>query len=311
MSDPAARIPNLFIVGAPKCGTTAWVEYLRTHPDIYISTRKEQCYFAHDLPNFRLTRTAEDYAELFRGSAGARYIGEASVMYLFSNAAARAIRDHNPDARILIFIRDQETFLPSLHNQFLWEFAEEIEDFEQAWRMSESRPPEKIPAGCLEPTTLDYASMGRFDEQVARYLECFPPDQVRVIRFEDWVANPRESYVEILDFLDVPDDGRTEFEPINQGMTFGSRRAARLVVAPPAWLRRLVQSARKVAGPLVGLAERLAWKAVISSAKRGYRRNLPDELREEIRGYYAEPNRRLQERLENCGCVRSASTSRT
>src|SRR5262245_32556832 len=121
------RLPNLFIVGAPKCGTTAWMEYLRSHPAIFFPKFKERCYFALDLPNFRLTRSAPDYAKLFAGSGDARVVGEASAMYLFSEAAAHAIRAHDPGSKILIFLREQEEYLPSLHNQFLWEFAEEIE----------------------------------------------------------------------------------------------------------------------------------------------------------------------------------------
>src|SRR3954466_11852189 len=99
------RLPNLFIVGAPKCGTTAWAEYLGAHPDIFFPKYKDQCYFALDLPNFRLTRTKADYAHLYAESSGAEVIGDASAMYLFSEAAAGAIRDHDPQSRILIFLR--------------------------------------------------------------------------------------------------------------------------------------------------------------------------------------------------------------
>src|SRR4051812_262199 len=102
---------NLLIVGAPKCGTTAWFEYLRSHPDIFFPASKDDCYFADDLPNFRLANTEADYAELFRESGDAKVIGEASAMYLFSERAAGAIRAYNPDAKILIFLRKQEEFL--------------------------------------------------------------------------------------------------------------------------------------------------------------------------------------------------------
>ena len=47
------RLANLFIVGAPKCGTTAWAEYLRSHPDIFFPIAKDDCFFALDLPKFR------------------------------------------------------------------------------------------------------------------------------------------------------------------------------------------------------------------------------------------------------------------
>jgi len=291
------RLPNLFIVGAPKCGTTAWVEYLRTHPDIFFPKSKEDCYFAHDLPNFRLTRTAADYAKLFADGGDAKVVGEASAMYLFSEAAAAAIHEHDPEAKIVIFLREQEEYLPSLHNQFLWEFAEDIEDFRTAWGLSGRRPPASIPAGCLEPRTLDYAAMGRFRQQVERYLAVFPRRQVRVIRFRDWVEDTRTTYLSILDFLGLEDDGRTDFPPVNQGMTYRTRFLARWVVSPPGAVRAAARLVRKTTGPLGQLLYRGAWKAVGLLSAPGYRKQVDPELREEIRRYYADDNRLLEERL--------------
>ena len=289
-----ARLPNLFIVGAPKCGTTAWAEYLGAHPDIFFPEHKDQCFFALDLPNFRLTRTDADYAALFAGSGGAKVVGEASAMHLFSEAAAVAIRDHDPAAKILIFLREQEEYLPSLHNQFLREFAEEIEDFETVWRLSGRRPPDTVPATCLEPRTLDYAAMGRFREQVERYLDAFPADQVRVIRFRDWTADPRTTYCAILDFLGLDDDGRTAFPPINPGMTYRSRTLARWILRPPAFLRAIARRMRRFS---FGRRLDKAARTIGFLSTPGYRAEITPELRDQIRRYYAEGNRLLEERL--------------
>ena len=288
------RLPHLFIVGAPKCGTTAWAEYLGSHPDIFFPRYKDQCFFALDLPNFRLTRTDANYAELFKESGDARVIGEASAMYLFSTAAAAAIRDHDPTSKILIFLREQEDYLPSLHNQFLREFAEEIEDFETAWRLSGRRAPDTIPTTCLEPRTLDYAAMGRFREQVERYFSAFPADQIRVIRFADWTADPRKTYLEILEFLGLEDDGRTAFPPVNSGQTYRSRALARLIMRPTTLVRRLARLMRALP-----FGQRL-YRAVRSAGFRsapGYRTDIDPELRRQIRRYYADDNKLLTDRL--------------
>jgi hypothetical protein len=294
-----SRLPNLFIVGAPKCGTTAWVHYLGEHPKIFFAKPKEHCYFALDLPNFRLTRAAADYAEMFAESGDAEIIGEASAMYLFSQSAAEAIRKHDPKAKILIFLREQEEYLPSLHNQFLWEFAEEIEDFETAWRLSGRRPPDLIPAGCLEPRTLDYAAMGRFGEQVQRYLAAFPPEQLFIIDFRDWTADPRGTYLRILDFLGLQDDGRIDFPPINEGMTYRSRTVVRFVVSPPDTIRRWARRVRTFAGPIGKLLERVAWKGVRLLSAPGYKNQIARELRDEIRTCFAEDNRLLEELIRD------------
>jgi hypothetical protein len=297
-------LPNLFIVGAPKCGTTAWAEYLGTHPEVFFPAVKDQCYFASDLPNFRLTNNEADYAQLFAASGDAKVVGEASAMYLFSKAAAGAIRDHDAAAKILIFLRRHEDYLPSLHNQFLWEFAEEIEDFETAWRLSGQRPPATVPPQCLEPSTLDYAAMGRFREQVERFLANFPADQVRVIWFEEWVGDPRATYLEILRFLGLEDDGRTNFPPINRGVTYRSRTLTRLIVSPPTGLRSAARLFKKLTGPLGRQLHRVALKLARRVSARGYQKIGP-ALREEIRSYYAEDNRLLEKQLR-----RSPETAR-
>jgi hypothetical protein len=57
--------PNFFIVGAPKCGTTALYEYLRGHPSIFMPKYKEPHFFAQDLGTYPLIKTADAYAALF------------------------------------------------------------------------------------------------------------------------------------------------------------------------------------------------------------------------------------------------------
>ena len=49
------RYPDFYIVGAPKCGTTAMYDYLRQHPQLFMPDRKEPLYFGSDL-EFRLRR---------------------------------------------------------------------------------------------------------------------------------------------------------------------------------------------------------------------------------------------------------------
>jgi hypothetical protein len=289
----APRKANLFIVGAPKCGTSAWFEYLRSHPDIFFPD-KEYCFFALDLPNFRFIHSEAEYSTLFAESGAAKVIGEASAMYLFSEAAAEAIRRYNPNSKILIFLREQEEYLPSLHNQFLWEFSEEIQDFETVWRLSGRRPAKTIPRTCLEPRTLDYAAMGRFREQVERYLAAFPAEQVRVIRFRDWVSDPRATYLEILDFLGVEDDGRDEFPPVNEGMRYRSRHLVRFLYYPPEFVRKAVRLVKRI----MGLQGRAIYQKVVPILSApGYRKDISPELRDEIRRSYEADNRLLEERL--------------
>lgn len=208
------RKPNLFIVGAPKCGTTAWVHYLKSHPDIFFPGIKEPHFFSPDMPKpegFNNFTSEERYLALFARSGNAPIVGEGSVRYLQSEEAAQNIRRFNPDAKIIIFVRDQEDYLPSLHNQLVFNKDECITDFETAWRLSGKRDRTNISAQCRSPKFLDYVAAGAFSMQVERFFKEFPDEQIRVFHFRDWSRNPRATYLEILDFLGVPDDGRREF----------------------------------------------------------------------------------------------------
>ena len=293
------RKANFFIVGAPKCGTTAWYEYLRSHPDIYFPNLKEPCFFATDFESVRHVRSEREYSQLFVDGSAAKVIGDASADYLFSDVAANAIRRYNDKAKILILLRDQEEFLPALHNHFLSGFWEEIDDFETAWELSGPRRPETISSACTEPRMLDYAAVGRFHEQVGRYLDNFPRDQIFVIRFRDWVADPRTTYLNILSFLELQDDGRTEFPRLNEGKSYRLRSLVRFFMFPPQWFRKMLRPIKRAIGLESRTIIRQLDHAIHFLSVPGYKKQISEELRGEIRRYYAEDNRLLAARLRD------------
>ena len=112
--------PDFFIVGAPKCGTTALYTYLKQHPEIFMSPQKEPQFFANDvLGDRRHTCTWAEYLSCFAAARGAKRIGEASVAYLGSPCAPKQIKMFNPAAKIIIMLRNPVDMMHSLHNQRL------------------------------------------------------------------------------------------------------------------------------------------------------------------------------------------------
>ena len=61
------RKPNLFILGAPKCGTTSIAYYLNQHPEIFVSPYKEPHYFNLD-SEYRFTFSEKQYLENFKNA---------------------------------------------------------------------------------------------------------------------------------------------------------------------------------------------------------------------------------------------------
>ena len=85
-------MPNFFIVGAPKCGTTSLHEYLQRHPDVFMPFYKEPHFFGSDLQGSRFRQfrdQPERYLKLFRDARGEKRIGESSPWYLGQPARRR------------------------------------------------------------------------------------------------------------------------------------------------------------------------------------------------------------------------------
>ena len=248
------KLPNFFIVGAPKAATTSLYYYLDQHPQIYMSAIKEPHYFAAEIrkencgPHLRrrLERDAgdlraflagpmrekrfggivedwEDYLRLFANATTEEALGEASVCYLWSPTAAAAIARQIPEARILVMLRNPaerafSQYLQGLSGGLIrWTFREHIE------RSLRYQTREY----CL---FYPFLELGLYAQQLRRYLELFPR-RVWIGFYDDFKMRAPEVFQEICRFLEVatdfvPDMSRRRMEPALP------RNAA------AAWLRR-------------------------------------------------------------------------
>lgn len=242
--------PNFFIVGAPKCGTTALASYLGDHPDIFMSPVKEPHYFADDLPDHRrYMRTLDDYLALFADSKGKKIIGEASVHYLFSEVAIANIRAFNPSAKLVAMLRNPVEMVHSLHGQFLYSLNENEMNFERAWSLQESRAKGRnLPPGGSDPVLLQYRRVGSYSAHVERMMGHFPKDQVKIVLYDHFRRNPRGVYEEVLDFLGVESDGRTDFPVINSSHAYRFRALGVLLGRKPAIIRKAWSFAKRALG---------------------------------------------------------------
>ena len=225
--------PNFFIVGAPRCGTSALREYLRGHPNVFFCEPKEPHFFATDFPTHRYVDNERDYLRLFdKAGDGHLLVGEGSSWYLYSKEAAANIRTFDPDARIIAMVRNPVDMIPSLHGIHLRDFAEEETDLEQVWSLREERrDPRNVPKVLnrrYDPSTYLYDEVGKLGEQVERLLDVFPREQVKLIVFDDFMRDARAVYEDVLSFLKLPPDGREKFPPVNVRRSYRSRRLARV-----------------------------------------------------------------------------------
>ena len=210
----AARLPDFFIVGHAKSGTTALYEMLRDHPQIYMPDMKEPWFFSTDMrPRFPPPRsgpapeTLAEYLALFAAAPGDQRAGEASSSYLWSRTAAAGIAEVAPQARIIAILREPASFLRSLHLQLLQTHVESEQDLGRAIALeAERRAGRHVPRRSYRPQLLQYADHVRYAEQLRRYEDRFPADRILVLIYDDFRADNEGTVRQVLRFLDV-DDG--------------------------------------------------------------------------------------------------------
>ncbi len=149
--------PDFFVVGAPRCGTTALCRYLARNPQICVSRPKEPHYFTRlaDLP--AAEEVQSDYIDRFfdhRNDAH-RVSGEGSVSYLYLPGVIEHILHFNPEARFIASVRNPLTMLPSYHLRMQFLLQEDETDFEWAWHLQEARARgENLPRRCVDARVL-------------------------------------------------------------------------------------------------------------------------------------------------------------
>lgn len=280
--------PNLFIVGAPKCGTTALYHYLASHPQICMSSIKETNFWCTDFPYLKKCADKDEYMALFQeAEPSAVYWGEASPAYMRSETAVPAISRFNPEARLVVVLRNPVELLPSYHSERRFHFGEEEDDFETAWRKEEQ--------GYLYPRYHGggpnrYRDVVDFPRQMERIWQHFPREQVHIILFEDFIRDTARSYAGLLDFLGLENDDRESFPRYNANKSWKNEHLGRFFSRPPEFLRKLAKVYKSLTG-----ASQVPWKKnlVQRSMTNLERTPLSQEFRRELSEYYGHDIDRL------------------
>jgi Sulfotransferase family len=217
------RVPDFFIVGHHKCGTTALYEMLRRHPQIYMPEVKEPRFFAGDLrfqfepqPSGHLPSTYEEYLSLFEAARPDQRVGEASPSYLKSHTAAQAIAEVQPAARIIAILREPASFVRSLQLQLLQEHVETEKDLRKALANEQiTRSGRKV---------LRYSDHVHYVEQLRRYHDRFGREQVLVLIYDDFRSDNVHTVRRVLRFLEVNDESPIEVMDANPTVNVRSPR---------------------------------------------------------------------------------------
>jgi hypothetical protein len=239
-------LPDFFIVGAFKSGTTALYEYLRRHPQVFMPFHKEPLYFGDDLTRRYGRMRLDQYAALFAAAEPGQRVGEASAWYLYSRSAAQEIRAASPQARIIVMLRNPVDVMYAQHSQLIFNVEEDLVDFAQALEAEPARRRgERLPPGPLRVENLFYRDSVRFADQLQRYYDAFGRERVLVIVYDDFRDHTSAIYRDALEFLDVDPSFALDFAIRNPNKRVRLPALQRLVYQPPGPLLRLVPIIRR------------------------------------------------------------------
>lgn len=93
MQRPPVRLPNFFILGAGRCGTTALALALNQHPEVFIPAIKEPSFFAS---SFQWVKDPARYIALYEPGTDASAVGDASHIYLEDPESPRILQSFSP-----------------------------------------------------------------------------------------------------------------------------------------------------------------------------------------------------------------------
>jgi hypothetical protein len=268
----AGRVPDFFLVGHHKCGTTAMHEMLRSHPQIFMPELKAPRFLAQDLhptaqmpPGSAMPGSLREYLELFALARAEQRVGEASESYLTSRVAAAEIARLAPGARIVAILREPASFLRSLHLQYVESRVENENDLGRALALEDARRRgQSIPEQAHWPRVLLYSEHVRYAEQLRRYHAVLPREQVLVLIYDDFRADNAGTMRRVMRFLGVDETAPIEMLSANPTVRVRSPRLHGLVQDVAVGRGPLARYAK---APLKALAPRRVRRGALRAAR--------------------------------------------
>jgi Sulfotransferase family len=195
-------LPNFFVVGAAKAGTTSIYHHIKMHPQIFVPEEKEPSFFATPAPPgvkpfHARCPTFDEYKKMYQGSVGFTAVGDLSTPYLWDENAPRRIHEACPNAKIIIMLRDPIARAYSFYLMNLLTELDTTPTFQEALRRDAARDKSTW------FTCFQYVGAGLYHDQVRRYLDLFGSERVLVRLFDELKENPHDLYAAIAAHLDI------------------------------------------------------------------------------------------------------------
>lgn len=289
-------LPNFLIIGAGKSGTSAIYSYIKQHPQIYMSPRKELRFFSQvtpppDLPKEYIhegVTTLEEYQSYFDGVRDEVVYGESSPMYLYTPGTAERIKATLPDVKLFAILRNPVDRAYSAYTHGLRDWIEPASSFEEALALEQ----ERIQAGW--GMLWHYTQSGLYYEQLKRYYEVFDPKQIMVTLHDDLVHDADALLRNIFIYLDVDPDFKPDTSSKSNVSGFPKSEGLHKI------MRRLFYEDNVIKDVSAKIFPRTFRKSFVRNIKQLNleKRRLPKETRKALQDIFREDILQLQELIK-------------
>ncbi|MDB3855457.1 sulfotransferase [Euryarchaeota archaeon] len=290
--------PNLLLVGAPKCGTTSLMVWLREHPEIY-----------H--PWGRLHKNAAESGFLLAGiidlpyhpsfSKGdlllpnetnmshyndEKWILDKSTQHLYSKKARSIVSELMPDCKVIITIRDPYDLLVSYHSMILnktlyydtslEELVVKLDDLD--WVADDT-----------DPKTWSFISYPKYSQYVKSWIQELGEDRVRVVPLPALAEDPKRVLEQLSSWLNIDAAGIPKNLNIqNTSGVFSDSKVSKFLRNPPSWafkISHILMPSRQLRKLILDPIRRRGWKHIKTNKKlipQQIEQHIREQLKEEI-----------------------------
>ena len=283
-------VRSAFLVGAPRCGTTFLAKALARHPAVCFSKPKESHFFVRDWQEAPPTHWREEFLRRYFGHLAPAHeiLVEASPLQLRDPKAIDRLLQFDPDTRFVVALRNPIEMIHSFHARLVYLLDEDEPDFERAWALQADRAQgERLPKRCRDVASLQYRAMASLGSQLERLTRQVGRERVHVVVFDDVTADPVKVYRALLEFLGLPDDGRTRFSRKNGNREFRHAWAQTWVTNPPRWVVAWLEARQRKGKPRPEWTRELRRRLKRWNTRRAKRAPLSAAMRERLRGELA------------------------
>jgi len=290
--DAALEVPNLFVVGAPKCGTTTLYEYLSGHPEILMSKEKEPAFFDKDQffdsDNKAIKHNWFSYLQLYQDLSGGKikYLGDATPTMVYPKMARRVHKMCGSDVKIIIALRDP---VKRAYSHYWHGYRLGLESGNPDLDLFQIEDPESVHDTGRFPK--HYLLTGRYWLHIERFVKEFGRSNVLLLDFVELVSDADKAMSKVWLFLGVePVQVQVQHSNPAQAPVFpGLQR----FVAGDSWIKKSLKWC---------VPSALRQKAIAVVARKNLKAfkypSMSLTLKEKLVEYYQQDNLELAERYD-------------